>query len=179
MKRKLKSKSSVYSFLKSKNVLETGSNEDIQKVRTEYWREYKRNWRKNKRKKEKEFSISLNTDELKLLSVKAKRHKVSRTKFIKQACFAYINKSFITPDTLEVRRISQLLSMTYNSIRELLEENKVSFRESRDSFEMIQRLERDLLPLLNNPNSLEESIKRHIVISNQNKSRLLEFINSL
>ncbi|MBL7821224.1 MAG: hypothetical protein JNL65_11465 [Saprospiraceae bacterium] len=154
MNRKLKTKTNIYAFLKSSGVLENGSHEDIQKVRKEYWSEYKRKWRKQKRKIEKELTIHFNPEELAVISLEAKRHKLSRIKFIKHSCFAYINKSFIVPDSFEVKRISQLLSMLYSSIRELLEEDKLSFKSGRDSLEMIQKLEREILPLLNSPKLL-------------------------
>lgn len=179
MKRKIKSKSSVYTFLLSQGVLEKGTHEEIQKSRKEYWREYKRKWRNEKRKMEREFTISLRIDELKLLSLEAKRHKLSRTQFIKQSAFAYINKSFIVPDSLEVKRIAQLLAKTYNSIQELLEDNKVSFNKGRDDLETIQQLEREILPLLHNPKPIEEFIKKHIDKCSENKLKLINLINSL
>ncbi len=80
--------------------------EDIQRARKQYWREYKRKWRNEQRKKEKEFTITLINEELKMLTYEAKRHKMSRTRFLKETTFAYINKSFIVPDSLEVRKIS-------------------------------------------------------------------------
>lgn len=179
MKRKVKAKSSIYTFLLSKGVLEKGTHEEIQKARKEYWREYKRKWRNEKRKKEKEFAVSLNIDELKLLTLEAKRHKLSRTQFIKRATFAYFNKSYIVPDSLEVKRIAQLISLTYNCIQEMLEENKVSFNMGRDTLEIIQKLEREILPLLHNPKPIEEFIKQHIDKCSKNKLKLINFINSI
>ena len=115
-KRKLNDKSNLFSFLNSSGILENGTHNQIQKVRAEYWREYKRKWRNAKRKSEKEITISFTQDEFKEISNESKRHKLSRTQFIKKACFAYINKIFIVPDSKEVKRIAQQLSMTYNSI---------------------------------------------------------------
>lgn len=178
-KRKSDTKSSIYAFLKSSGVLENGSHDEIQKVRKEYWREYKSRWRRNKRKIEKEISISLTQDELKQLSEQAKRHKRSRTKFIKQACFAYINKSFIVPDVKEVRKISQQLSLIYNSIHELTEDNTIEFKSGRIILENIYKLEREILPVLYHPKSLEALIKEHIDKNARNKDSLIEFINSL
>lgn len=179
MKRRPKIKSNVYSYLKSKGVLEKGTHDDIQRIRNEYWKEYRRKWRNENRKAKKEFTISLSKDELLELTREARRHKLSKTQFIKQACFAYINKSFIVPDSLEVKRISQLLSMIYNSIRELLTENKVEFNSGRNLLESIQKLEREILPTLQNPKSIEEFISQHISKCPENKSKLLALINSI
>ncbi len=115
MKRRLKSKSNIYTYLQNSGVLENGSHEEIQNVRKEYWKAYKRIWRKNKRNTVKEITISFLPDEFKEITNEYKRHKLSRTEFIKQACFAYMNKTFLVPDVKDVRKISQLLAMTYNS----------------------------------------------------------------
>jgi hypothetical protein len=179
MKRKVKSKSNIYAYLQSKGVLENGSHEEIQNARKKYWSEYKRNWRNEKRKKEKEFTISLNSDELKIFTKAAKGHEVSRTAFIKQAAFAYINTSFIIPDNIEIRKITQLLAMNYNSIQELIDEEKINTLAGKIVLEKMHELERDILPLLHNPQSLEDCIKNHIQKNEANKFRLLEYINIL
>lgn len=42
-RRRLNTKSNLYSYLKSSGVLENGTHEEIQKVKKEYWKQYKRN----------------------------------------------------------------------------------------------------------------------------------------
>lgn len=177
--RKKNSKASIYYFLKSSGVLETGTHEQIQKVRAEYWRIYKRNWRINKRKTEKEFTISLTEEELKEINSESKRHRLSRTKFIKQACFAYINKSFIVPDSKAVKLIAQQLSITYNSIQELMEEDLIEIKSGKLMLDAIYNLERVILPVLNNPKTLEAFVKEHIFKNLKNKKRLIDYINAL
>lgn len=178
-RRKLNAKSNVFSFLKLNGVLENGSHEEIQKVRAEYWREYKRKWRNVKRKSEKEITISFTQDEFKEISIESKRHKLSRTKFIKKACFAYMNKIFLVPDSKEVKRIAQQLSMTYNSIQGLIEENSIEFKSGKSITDAIYKLERQILPALHNPKSLEVLIKEHILKNPNNKNVLIEYINSI
>ena len=177
-RRRLNTKSNLCSYLRSSGVLENGTSEDIQKVKNDYWKEYKRIWRKNKRKSGKEITISFSIDEFKEITSESKRHKLSRTKFIKQACFAYINKSYIVPDFKEVKRIAQQLSMTYNSIQGLIEENSIEFKSGRSILEAIIKLEREILPVLNNPKSLEALIKEHFLKNPNNKNVLIEHINS-
>jgi len=179
MKRKVNRENSIYLHLKTNGVLENGTHEEIQSVRNEYWREYKRKWRVAKRRKEKEFTISFNQEELKILTSEAKRHKLSRTQFIKGTTFAYINNSFIVPDTMEVRRISQLLAMTYNSVQDLFDANKLNFDKGRALLDSINKLEREILPILHHPKTLVDYIKIHIIKDEGNKAKLLEFINSL
>ncbi|MBK6545768.1 MAG: hypothetical protein IPG12_10925 [Saprospiraceae bacterium] len=178
-KRRLNSESNLYAFLNSSGILKSGTQEEIQKVKMEYWRQYKKNWRNNKRKQDKEIAVSFSKDEFKEITLEAKKHKLSRTQFIKQSCFAYINKSFIVLDIKEVRKISQLLSLTYNSIQELIEENKVEQKVGRALMDSIYKLEREILPVLYNPKSLEVFIKEHISKNPKGKPKLIEFINSL
>lgn len=178
-RRRLSSKSNLYSFLKSSGVLESGTHDQIQKIRVEYWREYKRKWRKAKRMSEKEITISFTDAEFKEIINEAKRHKLSRTKFIKQACFAYMNKTFIVPDLIEVKKISQILAMSFNSIQELTAENNIDFKSGKSILEAIYKLEREILPVLNNPKSLEVLIKEDIFKNTKNKNSLIEFINSI
>lgn len=178
-RRRLNTKSNLYSYLESSGVLEKGTHEEIQKVKNDYWREYKRNWRKNKRKMVKEITISFTQDEFKEINSESKRHKLNRTNFIKQACFAYVNKSFIVPDLKEIKKISQILAMAYNSIQGMIEENNIDFKSGKSLLESIYKLEREILPVLNNPKSLEVLIKEHIDKNAKNKSSLLEFINSI
>jgi hypothetical protein len=179
MKRKVKSENSIYSYLQLSGVLEKGTHAEIQGVRQDYWKEYKRKWRVEKRRKEKEFTISFNPDELKVLTYESKKHKLSRTQFIKETTFAYINNSFIVPDILVVKRISQILAMTYNTVQDLFDANKLNFDLGRDLMESINRQEREILPLLHHPKTLEGYIKLHIAKDGRNKAQLLEFLNSL
>ena len=176
-KRRLNSKSNLYSHLKSSGVLENGTHDEIQKVKKEYWKEYKRKWRNNKRKMVNEITISFTLEEFKEINNESKRHKLNRTNFIKQACFAYLNKSFIVPDLKEVKKISQILALSYNSIQEMTEENKIDFKSGKSIIEVIYKLEREILPVLNNPKSLEALIKEHILKNPKNKNTLIELIN--
>jgi hypothetical protein len=177
--RALKRKTSLYTFLKSIGILENGTNDEIQNARKEYWRKYKCRWRNEKRKKEKEFTISLNRDELTLLNLEAKRHKASRTKFIKHAAFAYINKIYLVPNQSEVRQIAQLLALTYNTIQDLIEENKIDIHISRGVLKSIHKLEREVLPLLSNPLTVEEQLEHYIKKYPEKREALLNLINSL
>ena len=178
-RRKINSKSNLYSYLKSSGVLENGNHDAIQKVKKEYWKEYKRKWRNSKRKMVNEITISFTREEFKKISNESKRHKLNRTNFIRQACFAYLNRTFIVPDAKEVKRIAQQLSMTYNSIQGLIEENSIEFKSGRSILEAIIKLEREILPVLNNPKSLEALIKEHFLKNPNNKNVLIEYINSI
>jgi hypothetical protein len=94
----MKRRSSIYQYLSSSGILDHGSDEQIKNARREYWREYGRKWRKKKRNKEQEITISLKSEELILLTREAKRHKISRTRFLKDSSLAYMSKTFVVPE---------------------------------------------------------------------------------
>ena len=179
MKRRVKANGGLYQYLLEIGVLENGTHEEIQAARKEYWREYKRKWRKERRRIKKEITISLNRQEWRRITREARRHNLSRTRFLRKACFAYINKSFVVPDEAGVRKIRQLLAMTYNSLQEMLEEDNVDFALVRKGLDIVQRLELDILPLLHHPKPLEEYLKDHVEKNPMNKDQLLKILNSL
>lgn len=82
------------------------------------------------------------------------------------------------PDEAGVRKIRQLLAMTYNSLQEMLEEDNIDFAP-RKALDTVQRLELDILPLLHHPKPLEEYLKDHVEKNPRNKDQLLKIINSL
>jgi hypothetical protein len=69
--------------------------------------------------------------------------------------------------------------MTYNTVQDLFDANKLNFDLGRDLMESINRQEREILPLLHHPKTLEGYIKLHIAKDGRNKAQLLEFLNSL
>src|ERR1019366_2635342 len=151
-------KKGIYDYLDSIKILESGTDEDITLARKKYWREYKAAWRRNKRKNEKELTTSWAADELAELTKEARRHKISKTKFIKTSTLAYIDKRYIVPDQIEVRRIAQLLSITYNTIREMMDENALHLQTGKIILEKIFDLERQVLVSLHNPKTIEQLI---------------------
>src|ERR1039458_8038968 len=95
MKRAIKKKCGVYDYLNSTKVLETGSDQDIANARPAYWKAHQAEWRKRQRQETKEFTIVCTLSEAKDILEAARRHKRSRSKFIKESCLAYINKRYL------------------------------------------------------------------------------------
>lgn len=172
-------KKGLYDYLDSIKVLEFATDEEITLARKKYWREYKATWRRNKRKAEKELTTSWTTDELKELTKEAKRHKVSKTSFIKTSTLAYIDKRYIIPDQIEVRRIAQLLSITYNSIREMMDENALELQTGKIILEKIFDLERQVLVSLHNPKTLEQLITQMVKANPKDKPRIFHLLETL
>jgi hypothetical protein len=148
--RAVKRHSTIYSYLTP--YLESGSEEAIAAARQQYWREYKATWRKNKRKSEKEITTIWKKDELIEVAKEAKRHKLSKTAYIKQAALSYGRKQFLVPNYPEIRQIAQSLGMLYNiTHRALTEEHSLPTETGKQILEKIFEWERIILPLLHRP----------------------------
>ena len=179
MKRKIKNKSSIYEYLDSTKVLESGTENDIAQARKKYWREYKAQWRKQKRKAEKELTTSWTVEELKIIGDVARKHKISKTEFLKMSALAYIDKRYIVPDAIEVRRIAQMLAMSYNLIQEMINENVLHLQTGKIILEKIFELEREVLVSLHNPKTLDQLITEAINKTPQTKARLYQLLETI
>lgn len=169
----------MYQYLESLGILEQGTKEEISAAKKHYWATYKAAWRKAKRSTETEFITSWNDDELQVLDDAAKRHHTSRTQFIKQATLAYINSSFIVPDSKAVRSIGQLIGLTLNSLQELIDSENISAGEGKQAIENFYSLEHTILSTLHNPKSLEQHITELISEHPNAKEKILSIINTI
>lgn len=168
----------VYQYLESIGILEQGTEEEISAAKKHYWATYKAAWRKAKRSTETEFITSWTDDELQILDNAAKRHHISRTRFIKQATLAYINSIFIVPDSKAVRNIAQLIGLTLNSLQELIDSENISTAEGKQAIEHFYSLEHTILSTLHNPKSLEQHITDLISEHPNAKEKILSIINT-
>ncbi len=155
MKTKQRTRTGIYAFLEASGILEHGTNEDIQKVRKEYWALYRRQWRKDKRKKEQAFTISFTDTELKVISEGARKHKLSRTAFIKQAALAYVTQRYLVPDIESINAIKLLLTRNYSVLEEFFDMQIVPFDTGIALMQRIEDLEKHVIEQLVNPKLLE------------------------
>jgi len=163
MKKRARNKNSgLYAYLDSIKVLETGTAVDIARAKKEYQRMYKANWRKEQRHAAKVFEIALIGDEITDVSKAAKLHGMSRTKFIKAACFGYMGKQFIVPDIHAVNLIRQLLAMNYTYLQSLFDESRIPFEMGKELLMRMGELENGVLAALINPKTLEQRITEEL-----------------
>ena len=157
MKKGVKKKCGVYNYLHSIKVLEIGSNQDIINARKAYWKEYKAKWRKEKRIAEKEFTLTLASEEAKILRESARAHRQSISRFIRNAALAYLRRQYIVPDPLAIGTIRQLLAMNYNALHRLFEENRLPFDIGRMLLTQMADLEQKVITELYNPKERKET----------------------
>ncbi len=156
MKRAMKQKSSLYAYLDSTKVLETGSEQDIVNARKEYWRQYKAEWRRNQRNATKQYTIALTADEAKQITIAAKKHRRSITTFIKESCQAYLNTTYLVPDVVALNEIRQLLAINYNALQKLFDENVIPFQIGRTLVQQMAELEKNVFEKLYHPKEIND-----------------------
>ena len=178
MKRKIKSGSGLWAYLESSGVL-NGPEEGIAMARKKYWSDFRARWRKQRRKEMKEFTVYFSPADLKVIAKAAVRHKMSRTGYIKRATLSYTDQVFLIPDLIEVRRISQLLAMTYNLLQQMMEEEKLSSQIGKTLQKKIDALEHEVLIRLKNPPTLQEWIEREVRKDRDLKDKILRLLTSL
>ena len=115
-------------------------------------------------------------EELKLIADEAKRHKMNRTGYIKRTTLAYIDKRYVAPDEMAVKRISQLLAMNYNMLHQMVEENNVSSSIGEILINKISFLEREVLVQLYHAKTLEELIKEEVGKNPLIKDKILHLL---
>lgn len=169
----------MYAYLDSIKVLENGTAIDIAQAKKDYYRIYKSQWRKNDRKHSKVFEILLKDDEYTEIAMAAKAHKLSKTRFIKTAALAYLDKRFIVPDMHSIGVIRQLLALNYSTLQSLFEENKLPFEIGRDLLRQMATLENSILSSLVNPMTLEQLIEIALKKDSEFRNRIVNLINSV
>lgn len=120
MRRNGKNKPGIREYLAP--LLETATKEEIALARKQYWKEYRIRHRRNARKKLKMLEIGFTQAEWKRICKAAHEHKRGRSRFIKQACLAYLEQRFLVPDIVAVHEIKGLLSMHLTFIKDKIDE---------------------------------------------------------
>jgi hypothetical protein len=178
MKRALKKNSSIYEHMEP--YLQSGSSDKVlAQVRKDFVRKYKAAWRKQKRAKEKEITSSWTKNELVILNDVAKQHKLSRPKILKLIFFAYLDKNYIVPDELQVRKILQLLAMSYNCIKEIIDEKELHLQTGKIILEKIFELEREVRIAIYSPKTLEQLIREAISNNQSTKEKLYTLLTTI
>lgn len=178
MKDEIKNKNSLPEALAT--ILKTGSEAEIALARKNYWRVYKANWRKQKRIEQKEFTISFNAKELRVISTAAEKHQRSRTKFIKEAALAYCTRRFVTTDPLAVNQVRELLALNYNAMQQQWEKKSFLFEQDNHSpLSQMAALEKSVMEALQSPRSLDTLILEAINNDPEYRISIMQLLNTI
>jgi hypothetical protein len=174
MAKRSKRYADFYQFLTP--YLEKGSPAEIAWAKKEYRRRYKAEWRRVHRKENKTFTVGWTKEELGILTVASKKHKVKPTRFIKQATLAYINKRYVVPNQQEVNKILQLVAMTYNAIETIIQESEINITSIRKTEEEIFQLEHEIRVVLLSPKTIEQILELEIQKHPDTKEHITQFL---
>lgn len=147
----------MWKYLDEIGVLEKGNDEEIRAAKKTYRKNYLLRYKQEQRKKKPEYNVyfSKENGEYERISSAAKKHKMAVTAFVLQASLAYIDKTYIVPDRMQVAQLEQLLSECLNEIQ-LLVRQKEKFFWDRDNKlqaieKRIEKLEREIHEVFRNP----------------------------
>lgn len=147
--------SEVYRYLKCNGFLDKSA-EEIANAKKQYWKQYKRNWRKAKRGRNKSITLLFDKQEYAELKVKAIEHKRSVTKYIKEAAIAYSRNQYVVMDIRQVMEIKELLTLNYNFLQKRFNEMRLPFKEGLETIERYRRLENKVLQVMFHPQKVAD-----------------------
>ena len=140
MRRKTK-ESGMWAFLEECGVLEKGSDAEIKEAKRAYRKKYFLKYKREQRSKRPEFTICLlkNNGDFDTIQKAAKKHKMTMTAFIRTATLAYIRKTYVVPDRLQIAHLEQLLSDCLNEIQTIVHTKEKFFWERERKLDLIEK----------------------------------------
>lgn len=152
--------------------------EEIEQAKKEYRKKYKAQWRRDNRKDYKELTIQWDKNEYQLVKTEAQKHKLSVTRFVKQAALAYINKNYLVLNYNEAIKIMQLLALIYNRIEELHNENILPLQFVKTLQLEMNQLEKDIRLIMFSPKTIEKILADILIEKPNAKTYLINFIEN-
>ena len=147
----------LWEYLERSGVLEKGTDAEIKIAKQAYRKEYLLKYKQNQRSHKPEFTISFSQEngEFNKVEHAAIRHKMAITGFIRSAVMAYIDQSFIVPDSTQVVHLEQILSECLNQIQSIVKTRERFHWERDQKFDAIEkiivRLENQVNEMFRNP----------------------------
>jgi hypothetical protein len=136
-----KSNSGMWEYLDSVAVLEKGTDEEIKAAKKAYRKKYFLAYKQKQRLVKPEYTIAFKKEngEHGRISLAAKHHKMTVTSFIRSAALAYLDRTYIVPDRLQVARLEQLLSDCLNEVKSIIKPKEKYFWERERRIELIEK----------------------------------------
>ena len=174
----------MWEYLDSIGILENGSDEEIKKAKRDYRKIYFTKHKRRQRELKPEYTINFSKEngEYQKVAFTAKRHRMKTTTFLRTAILAYINKSYIVPDRLQIAELEQLLSQCLNEIQSIVKQKERFSYEREVKYEAIERkiekLEDEINHVLKNPYTIEEIVIKGIEEKPTLKDQLLAILTT-
>jgi hypothetical protein len=172
----------MWAYLDASGVLEKGTDEEIKKAKKDYRKIYFTQHKRLQRKRKPEFTINFSreNEDYSKIAFSAKQHRMKITTFLRSAVMAYINKTYIVPDRLQVAELEQLLSQCLNEIQIIVKQKERFSYERELKYEVIEKriekLESEITQILKCPYTIEELIIKGIEEKPTLKEQLLTIL---
>lgn len=140
--KRAKKYNALYKYLAP--LLEHGSDEEIDRARTQYRKEYKRKWLQQKRAKEKHYTISFTSAEHQILSKALMTCKRSATQLIKHACLAQLQQQHVATDGRLLQEVKGELERNYALMQKLCEAEQIHYKQGEHILSIIEKIEQHI-----------------------------------
>lgn len=182
MKHSEKHTGGIWAYLDACGVLEKGTDEQIKSAKRAYRKIYLKKYKQTQREENPEFTVLLSRQkgEYGKISVAAKKHHMSIPSYLRLATFAYLNNSYLVPDTELVARLYQKLNDCVNEIKSIAHAKEKYGWEREQKIEAIEKriekLETDIGVLFHNPPPLEDAVRKAIEKNPALRERILNIL---
>ncbi|MFA6924901.1 MAG: hypothetical protein WC223_11695 [Bacteroidales bacterium] len=174
----------MWEYLDSTGVLERGIDEEIKQAKKEYRKIYFTKHKRKQRTIKREITIRFSKDnnEFSRIDFVAKQHKMKLTAFLRSAVLAYLNKTYIVPDRLQIAELEQLLSQCLNEIQTIVKQKEKYSFEREQKYEaiekLIEKLGEEINKILKQPYTIEELVIKGIEEKPSLKEQLLAILTT-
>lgn len=157
MKKRPKNKGGMWYYLDASGILEHGTDEEIKAAKKAYRKEYYLEYKRNQRISKPEFVINFSKEngEYSKVSHAARNHRMTMTAFIRSSVLAYLDQSFLVPNSDQVVLLEQYLSQCLNEIQKIVGEKERYHWDKEQKLEAIEKriekLEAEINQAFRNP----------------------------
>ena len=173
----------MWAYLEATGVLEHGTDAEIKAAKRAYKKQYFLKYRRERRLDRPEFSVPLSRKkgELDRITIAARRHHMTVTRFLREATLAYLERRYLKLMPHRIAQLEQILSDCLNevsAISQVKEKYSFSREEKYDAIAArIQKLEDQLNELFQYPTLLEEAVAEAIKGDPEFRVRLLTIVS--
>lgn len=162
-----KNNSGMWEYLESLGILEKGTEQEINAAKKTYRKIYLLIYKQQQREHKPEFNINFSKENGDFNKVKkeAEKHHCTITAFIHDATLAYINQTFVVPNTLQIAQLEQILSDCLNQVQTITKYREKYHWERDRKLEtiekIIERVEQQIDEVFRHPPLLPVSSNDH------------------
>lgn len=146
----------LWEYLKQSGVLDTGDQAAIKSAKQKYWKQYRREYKRNRRIQFPEVTVSMDRKTYDYLQNVAKKHHKTLSAFLRETTLHYLNQTFLIPNPGLVAQFAQRLRICASDINVIAKHMKKLkqyelYQAYHSLSERIQHLEEYISDTLRNP----------------------------